>query len=105
MKCLCLRFDSHVSLDIHRVVSEAFCDYFQVQASLTADEILNKWPEAEVARILRDYGEERRWKQLARKIVEKRLAGGIHSTSELVELIGGSAFGENLKKCFLLSLQ
>lgn len=62
-------------------------------ASLTAEEILNKWPEAEVARILRDYGEERRWKQLARKIVEKRLAGGIHSTSELVELIGGSAFG------------
>lgn len=65
-----------------------------MQASLTADEILNKWPEAEVARILRDYGEERRWKQLARKIVEKRLAGGIHSTSELVEVIGGSAFGK-----------
>lgn len=65
---------------------------------MTAEEILNKWPEAEVARILRDYGEERRWKQLARKIVEKRLAGGIHSTSELVELIGGSAFGKKLAK-------
>lgn len=62
-------------------------------ASLTAEEILNKWPEAEVARILRDYGEEKRWKHLARKIVDKRLAGGIHSTSELVKVIGGNTFG------------
>jgi 16S rRNA (cytosine1402-N4)-methyltransferase len=60
---------------------------------LTAGEILNKWPEAEVARILRDYGEERRWRHLAHKIVEQRLAGGIHTTAELVELIGGSTFG------------
>lgn len=60
---------------------------------MRADEILNKWPEAEVARILRDYGEERRWRQLARKIVEQRLAGGIQTTAHLVELIGGGNFG------------
>ena len=57
---------------------------------------MNKWPKAEVARVLCDYGKERRWKQLARKIVEKRVAGGIHSTSELVELIRGSSFGKKL---------
>jgi 16S rRNA (cytosine1402-N4)-methyltransferase len=72
---------------------------------LTAGEILNKWPEAEVARILRDYGEERRWRHLAHKIVEQRLAGGIHTTAELVELIGGSTFGitsnPQLMACFI----
>lgn len=66
---------------------------------------MNKWPEAEVARILRDYGEERRWRHLAHKIVEQRLAGGIHTTAELVELIGGSTFGTTsnpqLMACFI----
>ncbi|CAK9863712.1 unnamed protein product [Sphagnum jensenii] len=64
-------------------------------ASLRADEILNKWSELEVGRILREYGEERRWRQLARKIVEARLAGGIQTTSQLVGVIGGSKFSSN----------
>ncbi|KAG6545612.1 hypothetical protein Mapa_012966 [Marchantia paleacea] len=61
-------------------------------ASLKAEEILNSWPEAEVGRILRDYGDERRWKHIARKIVQQRLSGGINTTSELVAVIGGSSF-------------
>lgn len=56
-------------------------------ASLKAEDILNFWHEAELGRILRDYGEESRWQILQRKIAEARLAGGIHSTSELVELV------------------
>ncbi|CAM6100597.1 unnamed protein product [Calypogeia fissa] len=61
-------------------------------ATLSAEVILNTWPEAEIGRILRDYGDERRWKYLARKIVEQRLSGGISTTSQLVEIIGGSSF-------------
>lgn len=57
------------------------------QASLKAEDILNSWPEAEVGRILRDYGEESNWRFLQNKIVSSRTCGGLHSTSELVDLV------------------
>ncbi|KAM5566224.1 hypothetical protein ABKV19_019943 [Rosa sericea] len=57
------------------------------QASLKAEDILNSWPETEVGRILRDYGEESNWYSLQNKIVKARLQGGLHSTGELVDLI------------------
>ncbi|XP_042478554.1 ribosomal RNA small subunit methyltransferase H [Macadamia integrifolia] len=57
------------------------------QASLKAEDILNFWPEAEVGRILREYGEESNWQRLQKKIVNARLYGGLHSTGELVDLI------------------
>ena len=37
---------------------------------LTVKEILNKWTEAEIGKILREYGEERNWKKIAKAIVE-----------------------------------
>jgi 16S rRNA C1402 N4-methylase RsmH len=79
----------------HQHVVNALVIVMELQASLRADEILNKWSELEVGRILREYGEERRWRQLARKIVEARLAGGIQTTSQLVGVIGGSKFSSN----------
>ncbi|XP_023768633.3 uncharacterized protein LOC111917201 [Lactuca sativa] len=63
------------------------------QASLTAEDILNLWPEAEVGRILRDYGEENNWRALQKRIVKARLTGGLHSTSELVDLIRSCTSG------------
>ncbi|XP_028779364.1 uncharacterized protein LOC114735777 [Neltuma alba] len=57
------------------------------QASLQAEDILNSWPSTEVGRILREYGEESNWRNLQNKIVEARLHGGLHSTSDLVDLI------------------
>jgi hypothetical protein len=48
---------------------------------------LNSWPELEVGRILRDYGEESNWQSLQRRIVKERKTGGLHSTGELVKLI------------------
>ncbi|KAK4389075.1 Ribosomal RNA small subunit methyltransferase H [Sesamum angolense] len=60
------------------------------QASLKAEDILNFWPDAEVGRILRDYGEESNWFALQKKIVKARSSGGLHSTSELVDLIRSS---------------
>ena len=57
------------------------------QASLKAEDILNSWPDTEVGRVLREYGEESNWRLLQNKIVQARLQGGLHSTGELVDLI------------------
>lgn len=57
------------------------------QASLKAEDILNSWPDAEVGRVLREYGEESNWRLLQNKIVQARLRGGLHSTGELVDII------------------
>ncbi|KAK0570814.1 hypothetical protein LWI29_006892 [Acer saccharum] len=56
-------------------------------ASLKAEDILNSWPDTEVGRVLREYGEESNWRLLQNKIVQARLQGGLHSTGELVDLI------------------
>lgn len=40
-----------------------------------------------MGRILQDYGEESNWRSLQNKIVEARSHGGLHSTSDLVDLI------------------
>ncbi|WOL08524.1 hypothetical protein Cni_G17277 [Canna indica] len=57
------------------------------QASLTAEDILNSWPESEVGKVLRDYGEEGNWKVLQKQIMQARTTGGLHSTNDLVELV------------------
>lgn len=51
---------------------------------LTAHEIVNLWDEREIGRILRDYGEEKRWRAAAHAIVEGR---PIETTRDLVELL------------------
>ncbi|CAN0893435.1 Ribosomal RNA small subunit methyltransferase H [Linum grandiflorum] len=61
-----------------------------MQGSLKAEDILNYWPDAEVGRVLRDYGEESNWRTLQNKIVLARVNGGIHSTAELIDLIRGA---------------
>lgn len=58
-----------------------------LQAALKADDILNSWPEDEVGRILREYGEESNWRLLQKKIMSARLHGGLHSTKELADLV------------------
>lgn len=60
------------------------------QASLKAEDILNSWPDDELGRVLRDYGEESNWFALQKKIVRARLTGGLHTTSQLVGLIRSS---------------
>lgn len=56
-------------------------------AMLTAKEIVNEWPEEEIARILYRYGEEKFSRRIARVIVAKRAQSTIETTGELVELI------------------
>ncbi|RDX62817.1 rsmH, partial [Mucuna pruriens] len=57
------------------------------EASLKAEDILNFWPDSEVGRILREYGEESNWRTLQKRIVEARLHGGLHSSNDLLDLI------------------
>ncbi|MFX3646075.1 MAG: 16S rRNA (cytosine(1402)-N(4))-methyltransferase RsmH [Paenibacillus sp.] len=56
-------------------------------AMLTAKEIVNEWPEEEIARILYRYGEEKFSRRIARVIIGKRAQSAIETTGELVELI------------------
>lgn len=56
-------------------------------AMLTAKEIVNEWPEEEIARILYRYGEEKFSRRIARVIVAKRAQSTVETTGELVELI------------------
>ena len=52
--------------------------------TLTAAEIVNNYPEAELVRILRTYGEEPRANKIARLITEQR---PIHTTHELARIV------------------
>ena len=54
---------------------------------LTAQEVVNSWPEADLATIFRDYGEEPRWRRAAKAIVESRRKKKIKTTTELSEII------------------
>ncbi len=57
------------------------------ESELTAERIVNRYPEKELARIFFEYGEERRSRQVAKAIVEARRKRPIRTTQELVEII------------------
>ena len=54
---------------------------------LTAQEIVNTYPEKELARVIFEYGEERWARRIAKFIVEARRNRPLTTTFELVELI------------------
>jgi 16S rRNA (cytosine1402-N4)-methyltransferase len=54
---------------------------------LTAQEIVNTWEERRLARLLREYGEERYAGPIARGIARARRRGELQSTQQLVEAI------------------
>jgi 16S rRNA (cytosine1402-N4)-methyltransferase len=55
--------------------------------ALTAREIVNTWDERRLARLLREYGEERYASQIARTIARMRRREELNSTQELVDAI------------------
>lgn len=55
--------------------------------SFSAYEVVNEYTEDELCRIIRDYGEEKFARRIAKFIVERRLEKPIETTFELVELI------------------
>jgi len=54
---------------------------------LTAQDIVNTWDERRLARLLREYGEERYASQIARAIVRTRRRQELSSTHQLVDVI------------------
>ena len=61
---------------------------FDPSQPVSASDIVNRYPEAEIADILYEYGEERRSRQIARAIVQAR---PIKSTLELAKVIQRAA--------------
>lgn len=57
---------------------------------LSAGRIVNEWPEAELKRILYDYGEERWAPAIASSIVRRRGDKPIETTAELADIIKAS---------------
>ena len=57
---------------------------------LTAYEVVNTWPEAELKRILYTYGEERYAPRIASAIEKRRAEKPIETTLELAEIIRGA---------------
>ena len=54
---------------------------------LSAREIVNEWPEDALTKILRDYGEEKWARQIARVICDRRASAPIERTSQLVGIV------------------
>jgi 16S rRNA (cytosine1402-N4)-methyltransferase len=57
------------------------------EQELSARQIVNEWDERRLARLLREYGEERYSHQIARAIVRARRREELNSTQQLVEAI------------------
>lgn len=57
------------------------------KSSLDAYEVVNFYDESKLAKIIKDYGEERFAKRIANFIVESRQENKIETTGELVEII------------------
>lgn len=58
--------------------------------SLTAKDIVNNYSEMELYAMIRDYGEDRFAKNIAKHIVQKRQEKEIETTGELVSIIRGA---------------
>jgi len=63
---------------------------------LTAADIVNNWDEEEIARVIYEYGEERKSRSMARKIVAARELKPIDTTLELCRIIGGPRHGKGI---------
>ena len=60
------------------------------EQELTARHIVNEWDERRLARLMREYGEERYASRIARAIVRARAREELDSTHHLVEVIKGA---------------
>ena len=67
-------------------------------ATLSAYNIVNDYPEDELKRVIRDYGEERFAQRIARNICKYREEKKIEGTLELADIISSSIPGESRRK-------
>jgi 16S rRNA (cytosine1402-N4)-methyltransferase len=54
---------------------------------LTAEEVVNRFPEKILGEIFRDLGEEPRWRQAAKEIVKRRKEKKIKTTEDLIQVL------------------
>lgn len=54
---------------------------------LSAEHVVNSWPEEKLAGIIRDYGEEKNASRIARAIIKERQVRRIETTGELVNIL------------------
>ncbi len=60
---------------------------FSPELTVSALEIVNQWPEEELEKVIKEYGEESFARQIAKEIIEQRKNGIIRTTGRLVEVI------------------
>ncbi len=80
-------FDSDARLDMR----------MDQEASLSAYEVINELEEAELARIIRDYSDERLAKIIAKRITSRRGSAPITSCRELADIVR-SCYGSKYQK-------
>jgi len=56
-------------------------------AELTAEEIVNTWDAKELSEVLRDLGEEPRWRRATDAIIKERKSRPIRTTKQLADLL------------------
>ena len=69
-----------------------------VEQKLTAKEVVNTYPEAELRKIFYEYGEDKYSASIAHNIVKERAVKPISTTFELVDIIKRSKPAKELKK-------
>ncbi|MFM9890778.1 MAG: 16S rRNA (cytosine(1402)-N(4))-methyltransferase RsmH [Rickettsiales bacterium] len=77
---------------------DAPLDMRMAQSGTSAADIVNHYPEAELTRILRDYGEERDAKRIARALVQRRAESPITTTRQLADIIKNAVRGAGKMK-------
>lgn len=70
-------FDSTEKLDMR----------FGHEIKITAHDVVNKWPEKEIRRIIQDYGEERFAAKIAKTIIAVRAKNPINTGAQLAETV------------------
>lgn len=70
--------------------ADAMLDMRMSKEGLSAKDIVNEWPENELARIIFEYGEEKFARSIASNIVRCREQKTIYTTGELAEIIKSS---------------
>lgn len=76
-------FDSDARLDMR----------MDQENSLSAFEVVNEMPEEELAKIIKEFGEEPKAKQIAKKIIAARKSSPITSCRDLAEIVRSLYFG------------
>jgi 16S rRNA (cytosine1402-N4)-methyltransferase len=64
-----------------------------VQSALSAFEVVNEFSENELAKIIKEFGEETRAKKIARKIIETRKTAPIETCSQLAKIVRSFYYG------------